>query len=99
MCSNFRPLASIQQVNDAAKLCFVAAFGFAVFGAAGQIVNQLAPGTTNLGNLFWIGCFYFGLGLLEQRTGARQQAKCDTTAVAGRVPQPAGGSEPERRAA
>jgi len=59
-------------LNDACKLCFGAAAGCFVVGAAGWIVNFLEPGITLLHGLLVVAVFYFTLGvskLFEKQAG------------------------------
>jgi hypothetical protein len=59
-------------LSDASKLCFGAAAGCFVVGAAGWIVNFLEPGITLLHGLLVVAVFYFALGvskLFEKQAG------------------------------
>lgn len=61
--------------NDESKLCFWAAMGCLVVGTIGWLVNYIAPGSTMLGALLLVGCFYLFLGLtslLHKNTGERE---------------------------
>jgi hypothetical protein len=61
----------ISCLNDASKLSFSAAAGFALVSGAAWLTSYLASSESRLCGLIWIAVFYLALGCVEQMKASR----------------------------
>ena len=65
----------LASLNDASKLCFGAAVGFALVGGSALTAVQLLAIETRLTGLTWVSLVYFVLGSIEHLRERRSKAK------------------------
>ena len=89
--------SSASRLDDDAKLSFAAATACCFVGAIGWFVNYVSPGSTMLGALTVVGCFYLLAGTASVISRGSKQSLVSASASGDRDASPL--VDEDRRAA